>query len=104
GADAVGGAQSGWAGAVRRIEAELGAGLEPVRDLPGVTDVRVLGGIGVIQLDHEVDVAAATAAAVAHGVWLRPFRDLIYTMPPYITDDADLARIAAAVRAAAAVA
>ena len=53
--------------------------------------MRVLGAIGVIELDHDVDVAAATAAAVAHGVWLRPFRDLIYAMPPYVIDAGDLA-------------
>jgi adenosylmethionine-8-amino-7-oxononanoate aminotransferase len=63
--------------------------------------VRVKGAIGVVQLDHEVDVAAATAAAVRAGVWLRPFRDLIYTMPPYVTDDDDLAAICAGVIAAA---
>jgi adenosylmethionine-8-amino-7-oxononanoate aminotransferase len=57
----------------------------------------------VVQLDHEVDMAAATAAAVREGVWLRPFRDLVYTMPPYVTDDDDLARICSAVVAAAAV-
>jgi adenosylmethionine-8-amino-7-oxononanoate aminotransferase len=66
-----------------------------------VADVRVLGAVGVVQLDHEVDIAAATTAAVREGVWLRPFRDLIYTMPPYVTDDEDLARICAAARAAA---
>jgi adenosylmethionine-8-amino-7-oxononanoate aminotransferase len=69
-----------------------------------VADVRVLGAIGVLQLDHEADVTAATAAAAASGVWLRPFRDLIYTMPPYITGDDDVARICAALRAAAAAA
>ncbi len=93
-----------WAGQVARLQRHLRAGLEPLRGLPGVADVRVLGGIGVVQLDHEVDMAAATAAAVGQGVWLRPFRDLIYTMPPYVTDDADLARIAAAIGAAARVA
>ena len=62
------------------------------RDLPGVADVRVLGAIGVVQLDHEVDMAAATRAAAERGVWLRPFRDLVYTMPPYVTGDEDLAR------------
>jgi adenosylmethionine-8-amino-7-oxononanoate aminotransferase len=67
-----------------------------------VVDVRVLGAIGVVQLDRPVDVAAATGAAAAHGVWLRPFRDLIYTMPPYVTGPADLAAIATAVCAAAA--
>jgi adenosylmethionine-8-amino-7-oxononanoate aminotransferase len=93
-----------WAASVKRIGTGLAEHLAPARSLPGVRDVRVLGAIGVVQLDHEVDLAAATSAAVAAGVWLRPFRDLIYTMPPYVTDDADLARIAAAVRAAAAVA
>ncbi len=90
-----------WAGQVGRIEARLREGLEPARDLAGVADVRVLGAIGVVQLDHEVDMAAATGAAVRAGVWLRPFRDLIYTMPPYVTGDEDIARICAAVLAAA---
>jgi adenosylmethionine-8-amino-7-oxononanoate aminotransferase len=67
-----------------------------------VVDVRVLGAIGVVQLDHHVDVGAATSAAVARGVWLRPFRDLIYTMPPYITGNDDLARITRGVLAAVA--
>ncbi|MFI7026608.1 adenosylmethionine--8-amino-7-oxononanoate transaminase [Micromonospora sp. NPDC049900] len=89
-----------WVGEVARLERGLRAGLEPLRDAPGVADVRVLGGIGVVQLDHEVDVAAATAAAVAQGVWLRPFRDLVYTMPPYVTSDADLALVTSGVAAA----
>jgi adenosylmethionine-8-amino-7-oxononanoate aminotransferase len=89
-----------WAGEVKRIEAGLRAGLGPLAGAPGVLDVRVLGAIGVVQLDHPVDMAAATAAAVREGVWLRPFRDLIYTMPPYVADDDDLARIARGVAAA----
>ncbi|RXS87147.1 adenosylmethionine--8-amino-7-oxononanoate transaminase [Streptomyces sp. TM32] len=90
-----------WAREVKRIEAGLWEGLAPARSHAGVREVRVLGAIGVVQLDHEVDMAAATRAAVREGVWLRPFRDLIYTMPPYITGDDDLARICAAVCAAA---
>lgn len=90
-----------WAQEVKRIEAGLWEGLAPARSHAGVREVRVLGAIGVVQLDHEVDMAAATRAAVREGVWLRPFRDLIYTMPPYITGDDDLARICAAVCAAA---
>jgi adenosylmethionine-8-amino-7-oxononanoate aminotransferase len=89
-----------WAGEVKRIEARLRAGLGPLAGAPGVLDVRVLGAIGVVQLDHPVDLAAATAAAVGQGVWLRPFRDLIYTMPPYLADDDDVARIARGVAAA----
>jgi adenosylmethionine-8-amino-7-oxononanoate aminotransferase len=41
---------------------------------------------------------------VAEGVWLRPFRDLIYTMPPYVADDGEVARITRAIGAAVAVA
>ena len=77
------------------------AGLEPAGTLPGVVDVRVLGAIGVVQLDHDVDIPAATAAAVDRGVWLRPFRDLIYVMPPYVIDEDDLTRVAEAMVAAA---
>jgi adenosylmethionine---8-amino-7-oxononanoate aminotransferase len=94
---------AGWAASVRRIEAGLSAGLAAARGLPGVMDVRVLGAIGVVELDHEVDMAAATAAAIAAGVWLRPFRNLIYTMPPYVTGDDDVALICAGIRAAASV-
>ncbi len=92
---------AGWRENVARIEHGLREGLAPARELPGVADVRVLGAIGVVQMEREVDVAAATAAAVEHGVWLRPFRDLIYTMPPYVIGDDDLARITNAVVVAA---
>lgn len=91
-----------WAKRVQKIESRLKSGLEPLRNARGVADVRVLGAIGVVQLDHEVDVPKATAAAVAEGVWLRPFRDLIYTMPPYVADGADVARITAGITAAVA--
>ncbi|WHT21387.1 adenosylmethionine--8-amino-7-oxononanoate transaminase [Crossiella sp. CA-258035] len=91
-----------WAAEVRRIETGLGKGLAGASALPGVRDVRVLGAIGVIQLDHPVDMRAATEAAVGEGVWLRPFRDLVYAMPPYVSTDDDVQRITAALRAAAA--
>ncbi|MER7047480.1 adenosylmethionine--8-amino-7-oxononanoate transaminase [Streptomyces jumonjinensis] len=91
-----------WAQEVKRLESGLGEGLAEAGKLPGVREVRVLGGIGVVQLDHEVDLAAATGAAVRAGVWLRPFRDLIYVMPPYVMDDADLGRVCEAVCASAA--
>jgi adenosylmethionine---8-amino-7-oxononanoate aminotransferase len=93
--------EGGWREEVARIEAGLREGLAPARELPGVADVRVLGAIGVVQMQREVDVAAATAAAVEHGAWLRPFRDLIYTMPPYVIGDGDLGRVTNAIVAAA---
>jgi adenosylmethionine-8-amino-7-oxononanoate aminotransferase len=87
---------------VARIERGLQEGLAPARELAGVADVRVLGAIGVVQMDYQVDIAAATAAAVARGVWLRPFGELIYTMPPYVIGDDELACVSAAVVAASA--
>ncbi|MET9533324.1 adenosylmethionine--8-amino-7-oxononanoate transaminase [Streptomyces sp. NPDC006649] len=90
-----------WEREVKRLETGLLDGLSGAAGLPGVRDVRVLGAIGVVQLDHEVDMAVATRTAVREGVWLRPFRDLVYTMPPYITGDQDLERICRAVCAVA---
>ncbi len=90
-----------WQAEVKRLEAGLRDGLAPASELPGVREVRVLGGIGVVQLDHEVSMAAATEAAVREGVWVRPFRDLVYVMPPYVTGDEDLERVARGVCAAA---
>ena len=90
-----------WRANVGRIESGLVDGLGAAVDIAGVVDVRVQGAIGVVELDHPVDMAASTAAATAAGVWLRPFRNLIYTMPPYVTDDDDLQRICSAVRSAA---
>ncbi|WP_067697314.1 adenosylmethionine--8-amino-7-oxononanoate transaminase [Nocardia jejuensis] len=91
-----------WQSEVRRIEGELRTGLAPARDLPGIAEVRVHGAIGVIELDHPVDMRKATHAAVDAGVWLRPFRNLIYTMPPFISTTDDVARITTAMVAAAA--
>ncbi len=75
---------SDWRATVTAIGDQLSAGLAPLRDLPGVADVRTIGAVGIVQLDHLVDVVAATDAALAAGVWLRPFRDLVYAMPPYV--------------------
>jgi adenosylmethionine-8-amino-7-oxononanoate aminotransferase len=92
-----------WRSSVARIGTGLAAGLEPCCRAAGVVDVRTLGAVGVVELDHAVDVDKATEAALDAGVWLRPFRNLVYTMPPYIATDDDVARICAAVEAAAVV-
>lgn len=89
-----------WQREVRRIEAGLRSGLAELAGDDGVDNVRVLGAIGVVQLASPVALTAATAAAMGEGVWLRPFRDLVYTMPPYVCTDDDIAQICAGVRAA----
>ena len=85
-----------WRAQVAAIEAGLRTGLAPAASLPHVSDVRVLGAIGVIELDHPVDLSIATPVAIEHGVWLRPFRNLIYVMPPYICTSEDIAQITSA--------
>jgi adenosylmethionine-8-amino-7-oxononanoate aminotransferase len=89
---------------VQGLQAGLTTGLKPAADLEVVADVRVLGGVGVIQLREPARVAELTAAALDRGVWIRPFRDLVYTMPPYVTSGDDLSTVCdAMVRAVATV-
>lgn len=88
-----------WRQQVRAIEAHLSRELDDLRSLPQVADVRVAGAIGVVQLTRPVDMAVATAATLDAGAWLRPFRDLVYTMPPYICTPDDLDAIVAGIRA-----
>lgn len=68
--------------------------LEPARALPGVRDVRVRGAIGVIQLDAPAPADRLSASCISSGVWLRPFRDILYTTPPLIASEEDVAHIA----------
>ncbi|KAA1249776.1 adenosylmethionine--8-amino-7-oxononanoate transaminase [Mycobacterium simiae] len=88
--------QQDWRSRVAEINAGLIAGLEPARAMPGVRDVRVHGAIGVIECRHPVDLAVATPAALDCGVWLRPFRNLVYAMPPYICPPSEIAQITSA--------
>ena len=88
-----------WSGRVAAIETRLREGLEPLREHDSVVDVRVLGAIGVVQLDSGVDMAVATRAAVDAGAWLRPFGALVYAMPPFISSADDIDTVVAAITA-----
>ncbi len=90
-----------WRARVAAIEDGLRSGLPPAAALPGVADVRVLGAIGVIEMDAPVDLRRATPVAIEHGVWLRPFRNLVYVMPPYICTPEEVAQICSAMTAVA---
>lgn len=81
---------SNWASTISSIEALLERGLSPARDLDGVADVRCLGAIGVIELEHAVDMSSIQPLFADAGVWVRPFGRLVYTMPPYVMEAADL--------------
>ncbi len=84
-----------WQTRVQAVESGLRTGFVPCRKLPGVADVRVLGAIGVVELDQPVDMTRAPAEFVRRGVWVRPFGRLVYVMPPYIINDTDLATLCA---------
>ena len=90
-----------WRGAVTGIGAGLAEGLAAARSLGNVADVRVCGAIGVIETRHPVDLRIATPVALDHGVWLRPFRNLIYAMPPFICGPDEIGQITSAMVAVA---
>jgi len=81
---------------VKAIETQLIKELEPARELPAVKDVRVCGSIGVIETTGLGDVNLLKKRFVEAGVWIRPFGNIIYTIPPYIIGQKDLTQITTA--------
>jgi len=88
-----------WQAQVETIGRQLKAELERCRELPAVSDVRVLGAIGVVELHEPVDMSVVQPAFVEEGVWIRPFGKLVYTMPPYVIEQEDLALVTDAIHA-----
>ncbi len=80
-----------WQQQVDNIEGWLIKGLDRCAELECVANVRVLGAIGVVELKHPVDMKRVQPLFVKHGIWLRPFGKLIYTMPPFISSEEDIA-------------
>ena len=87
-----------WRSDVARVEAALRRGLEPLRGKAGVVDVRVLGALGVVELERAPD-RSVTKAFVDAGVWARPFGRIAYLMPPFVMTDEELERLTAGFRA-----
>ncbi len=87
-----------WKGNVARIESVLKKQLEPCRALPNVKDVRVLGAVGVLEVGKIPSPETTQKIVLETGVWLRPYANFIYTMPPYITPDSELEQIASAMK------
>ena len=89
---------SPWQQRVADIERQLREELAPCADLPGVREVRVFGAIGVVETEQPVYMRRLPTAFVEEGVWIRPFGRLVYLMPPYIIQPAELSRLTGAIR------
>lgn len=89
---------SPWQQRLQDIESHLRSALWPLAELPSVAAVRVLGGIGVVEMTESIDVAEAQALLTSHGVWLRPFGKLLYTMPPYTMSAGQLEQLTSAMK------
>ena len=82
-----------WQSRIAAIERQLQTELAPCRELDCVADVRVKGAIGIIELTDPSHLDGIQQELVQLGVWLRPFRNLLYTMPPYIITPPQLSQI-----------
>jgi adenosylmethionine-8-amino-7-oxononanoate aminotransferase len=89
---------SPWQTQVQTIERILREELLPALDSKKVADVRVLGAIGVIEMQEAVDVAVVQEQFVNHGVWIRPFGKLVYVMPAYLMAEDDLRHLTAGMK------
>jgi adenosylmethionine-8-amino-7-oxononanoate aminotransferase len=82
---------------VAAIEAQLKEELAPCRRAPGVRDVRVMGAVGVVQIDRPVAAGGLRARFVEKGFWIKPFGDVIYLTPPLNIEPADLSGLTGAI-------
>jgi adenosylmethionine-8-amino-7-oxononanoate aminotransferase len=89
-----------WQERVQRIEKQLAQELDACRDVPGVADVRVLGAIGVVEMEFPINVEVWQDFFVSQGVWIRPFGRTVYIMPPFIATDEEISMLSRAVNRA----
>ncbi|MDD3154883.1 MAG: adenosylmethionine--8-amino-7-oxononanoate transaminase [Victivallaceae bacterium] len=90
--------QYDWAGAVGRIESKFREGLAPLRNLPQVKDVRVLGAVAVVELESLPTYEEMQRMVRSTGVWLRPFGHWLYSMPPFVIQEEELSQVISAMR------
>ena len=86
-----------WQQQIADIESTFQQQLLPLKTHNRVADIRILGGIGVVEATENVDMAEIQKRFVELGVWIRPFGKLIYIMPPFISNEADLTTLIKAI-------
>jgi adenosylmethionine-8-amino-7-oxononanoate aminotransferase len=84
---------SDWQTKVIEIEKILKKELLPLKSKKTISDVRVIGAIGVIEFKQPLDMRSTQERLIGEGVWLRPYGTLLYTMPPFIISEDELKRI-----------
>ncbi|GBR50171.1 adenosylmethionine-8-amino-7-oxononanoate aminotransferase [Neokomagataea thailandica NBRC 106555] len=82
---------------VSRIEAQLKNELAPCASLPNVRDVRVLGAIGVVELENMPNPEHLKQAFLKLGVWIRPFRNIVYLTPAFTVTPRELSQLTSAI-------
>ena len=86
-----------YAANARRIEGWFSSRLRTIKDLPNVADVRILGAVAVVETRRLPSQADISDVIDRHGVWLRPFCNFIYSMPPLVSDEQTIDRISSAI-------
>jgi adenosylmethionine-8-amino-7-oxononanoate aminotransferase len=89
--------KSPWQERITQLSKNLSLHLRAAAQMDAVKEVRVLGGIGVVETHQAVDVAKIQAFFVKRGVWIRPFGTRIYLMPPYILSEVETRKLCSAI-------
>ena len=75
---------------IKAIEKSLVEGLKDISLNREVKDYRVIGAVGILEMKSKVNVSSLQKKFVKNGIWLRPYSNLIYVMPPYTISQKDL--------------
>lgn len=78
---------------VAEIAGQLTDLLAPCRSMLGIRDVRVMGAVGVVQLERLTDPKGLQRRCVEAGIWVRPFRDIVYLTPSFTISPDDLGQL-----------